>query len=152
MRILLLEDEPDLGHAIKRALSQERYVVDWVLDGSMAWNYLTRSDLVYTIAVLDWLVPKLSGLAVIQQLRDRGNALPVLMLTARDGMADKIQGLDAGADDYRVDQDRSRTHGGAGLGLAIAHHHHGTLTVQSQLNQGSCFLLRLPLARISSQD
>ncbi|NEO87184.1 MAG: response regulator transcription factor [Spirulina sp. SIO3F2] len=102
MRILLVEDEPDLGRAIKRTLVQHRYVVDWVMDGRMAWDYLDYPDMAYQLAIFDWLLPGISGLELVQRLRDRGCALPVLMLTARDRMADKIQGLDAGADDYLV--------------------------------------------------
>ncbi|MGB0560461.1 MAG: two-component system response regulator RppA [Spirulinaceae cyanobacterium] len=102
MRILLVEDEPDLGQAIKQALVQSRYVVDWAMDGHAAWGYLEHPDMDYQLAVLDWLVPGVSGLELVQRLRDRGSSLPVLMLTARDRMVDKIQGLDAGADDYLV--------------------------------------------------
>ncbi|MBD2579180.1 two-component system response regulator RppA [Oscillatoria sp. FACHB-1406] len=102
MRILLVEDEFDLGEAIKRVLLQERYIVDWATDGQMAWNYLDCGDFSYAIAVLDWLLPGLSGLTLLQRMRDRGWITPVLMLTARDRMADKIAGLDAGADDYLV--------------------------------------------------
>lgn len=102
MRVLLLEDEPDLGVAIKRTLNQHKYVVDWVLDGTEAWNYLENSKTQYTLAIFDWLVPGLSGLDLLRRLRARNNPLPVLMLTAKDRMEDKIAGLDAGADDYLV--------------------------------------------------
>jgi len=102
MRVLLLEDEPDLGAAIKRTLSQEKYIVDWVSDGTEAWGYLESQWTQYTLAIFDWLVPGLSGLELLQRLRARNNALPVLMLTARDRMEDKVAGLDAGADDYLV--------------------------------------------------
>ncbi|NJK51457.1 response regulator transcription factor [Candidatus Gracilibacteria bacterium] len=102
MRVLLLEDEPDLGAAIKRTLSQEKYIVDWVNDGTEAWGYLESQWTQYTLAIFDWLVPGLSGLELLQRLRARNNPLPVLMLTARDRMEDKVVGLDAGADDYLV--------------------------------------------------
>ncbi|MEB3309646.1 MAG: two-component system response regulator RppA [Snowella sp.] len=102
MRILLVEDESDLGAAIKRTLSQEKYIVDWVTDGNEAWGYLDNQLTQYTLAVFDWLVPGISGLELLQKLRSRNNPLPVLMLTARDSMEDKITGLDAGADDYLV--------------------------------------------------
>jgi DNA-binding response OmpR family regulator len=102
MRVLLVEDEPDLGAAIKRTLNQEKYVVDWVTDGNEAWNYLENQWTQYTLAVFDWLVPGISGLELLKKLRARKNSLPVLMLTARDRMEDKIAGLDAGADDYLV--------------------------------------------------
>jgi DNA-binding response OmpR family regulator len=102
MRILLVEDEPDLGEAIQRSLSREKYVVDWVQDGIEAWNYLDNPQVQYTVAVLDWLLPGLSGVELCQRLRSQKNPLPVLMLTAKDSMADKVIGLDAGADDYLV--------------------------------------------------
>lgn len=100
MRILLVEDEPDLGVALKKVLERERYVVDWVLDGAVAWDYLQQWP--YSVGVFDWMVPKLSGLELCQRLRSQANALPVLLLTARDRMDDRVQGLDAGADDYLV--------------------------------------------------
>lgn len=102
MRVLLVEDEPDLGTAIKRTLSQEKYVVDLVLDGTTAWNYLDSNWTQYTLAIFDWLLPGVSGLELCKRLRARNNPLPVLMLTARDRMEDKVAGLDAGADDYLV--------------------------------------------------
>jgi len=102
MRILLVEDEPDLGKAIKRTLTQEKYVVDWVLDGTQAWEYLESKWMQYTLAIFDWSLPGVSGLDLCKRLRFRGHPLPVLMLTARDSMEDKVAGLDAGADDYLV--------------------------------------------------
>jgi DNA-binding response OmpR family regulator len=102
VRILLVEDEPDLGSAIHRVLSREKYIVDWVQDGTEAWNYLEARWTDYTVAVFDWLLPGISGLELCQRLRAHHNPLPVLMLTAKDRMADKVQGLDAGADDYLV--------------------------------------------------
>ncbi|MFB2935588.1 DNA-binding response regulator [[Phormidium ambiguum] IAM M-71] len=102
MRVLLVEDELDLGAAIKRTLNQEKYVVDWVMDGTEAWNYLENQWTQYTLAIFDWLVPGLSGLKLLQLLRARNNPLPVLMLTAKDRLEDKVAGLDAGADDYLV--------------------------------------------------
>jgi DNA-binding response OmpR family regulator len=102
MRVLLLEDEPDLGAAIRRTLSQEKYIVDWVSDGTEAWGYLENRWTQYTIAIFDWLVPGLSGLELLQRLRIKNSSLPVLMLTAKDRMEDKVAGLDAGADDYLV--------------------------------------------------
>lgn len=102
MRLLLVEDEPDLGSAIKRTLNYEKYVVDLVLDGTEAWGYLENQWTQYTLAIFDWLLPGLSGLELCQRLRTRNNPLPVLMLTARDRLEDKVAGLDAGADDYLV--------------------------------------------------
>jgi len=102
MRILLVEDEPDLGNAIKRTLNHEAYIVDWVMNGAEAWNYLENSWTEYTLAIFDWLLPGLSGLELCKRLRSHHNPLPVLMLTAKDSMEDKVTGLDAGADDYLV--------------------------------------------------
>ncbi|MGB7059644.1 MAG: two-component system response regulator RppA, partial [Geitlerinemataceae cyanobacterium] len=102
MRVLLVEDEPDLGAAIKRTLTQEAYVVDWVQDGLEAWGYLEYPETEYTLAIFDWLVPGLSGIELCQRLRKYHKSLPVLMLTAKDTEADKVAGLDAGADDYLV--------------------------------------------------
>ncbi len=102
MRVLLVEDEPDLGAAIKRILNQEKYVVNWVQDGTEAWSYLEDPQTQYTLAIFDWLLPGLSGLELCKQLRARHSPLPVLMLTAKDQMEDKVAGLDAGADDYLV--------------------------------------------------
>jgi len=102
MRVLLVEDEPDLGKAIERTLKQEKYIVDWALDGSEAWEYLESQWTQYNLAIFDWLLPGLSGLELLRRLRAKPNALPVLMLTAKDRMEDKVAGLDAGADDYLV--------------------------------------------------
>jgi DNA-binding response OmpR family regulator len=102
MRVLLVEDEPDLGAAIKRVLNQNKYVVDWVVDGTEAWNFLNDQATQYTLAIFDWLLPGLSGLELLHRLRSQHSPLPVLMLTAKDQMEDKVAGLDAGADDYLV--------------------------------------------------
>jgi DNA-binding response OmpR family regulator len=102
MRILLVEDEPDLGAAILRTLKHEKYIVDWVQDGTAAWDYLENRWTHYTLAIFDWLLPGLSGVELCQRLRAKNSPLPVLMLTAKDRMEDKVTGLDAGADDYLV--------------------------------------------------
>ncbi|OKH20738.1 DNA-binding response regulator [Hydrococcus rivularis NIES-593] len=102
MRVLLVEDEPDLGAAIKRTLTQQKYLVDWVLDGNDAWAYLENQWTQYTLAIFDWMLPGISGLELCKKLRSRESPLPVLMLTAKDRMEDKVTGLDAGADDYLV--------------------------------------------------
>ena len=98
MRLLLLEDEPDLGAAIQKNLQQNRYIVDWFTEGDIAWEALRQND--YTLAVLDWMVPNLSGLDLCKRLRQHQKTLPILILTAKDAMGDRVQGLDAGADDY----------------------------------------------------
>lgn len=102
MRIILVEDEPDLGAIIERTLLREKYIVDWFVDGEAAWEYLQQPWTQYTVGIFDWLLPRLSGLELCQKLRATQNALPVLMLTAKDRIEDRVQGLDAGADDYLV--------------------------------------------------
>ena len=102
MRVLLVEDEADLGHAIKQVLMKEKYVVDWLQDGEQAWSYLEHQWTDYTVAIVDWLLPGLSGVELCQQLRASQNPLPVLMLTALGQPENRVTGLDAGADDYLV--------------------------------------------------
>lgn len=102
MRILLVEDELDLGAAIQQALNRETYAVEWVQNGSAAWNCLDNWWTDYTIAVLDWSLPGLTGIELCQRLRQQRSPLPVLILTARDSLEDRVTGLDAGADDYLV--------------------------------------------------
>ncbi len=102
MRILLVEDECDLGAAIQRDLRREKYVVDWVQNGKDAWHLLGNAAQTYTLGVFDWLLPGLSGVELCQRLRSQGTPLPVLLLTAKDRLHDKVEGLDAGADDYLV--------------------------------------------------
>ena len=74
-----------MGSAIKRTLNLEKYVVEWVLDGNEAWDYLENQWTQYTLAIIDWILPGLSGLELCSRLRTRRNPLPVLMLTAKDG-------------------------------------------------------------------
>lgn len=102
MRVLLVEDEPDLGAAIEKTLTRNRYIVDWTQNGNEAWSYLTQPQTQYTVAVIDWMLPGLSGIELCKRLRAKHSALPVLMLTARDSISDRVTGLDAGADDYLV--------------------------------------------------
>ena len=102
MRILLVEDEEDLALAIKQVLIGEKYVVDWVADGTQAWNCLEYKWTDYTVAIIDWLLPELSGLELCQRLRAHQNHLPVLMLTALGQPENRVTGLDAGADDYLI--------------------------------------------------
>jgi two-component system Ni(II)/redox-responsive regulator NrsR len=102
MRILLVEDEADLGLAIKQVLISERYVVDWLTDGTQAWLCLQSQWTDYTVAIVDWLLPEMSGLELCRQIRLHQNPLPVLMLTALGQPSNRVAGLDAGADDYLV--------------------------------------------------
>lgn len=100
MRILLVEDDAILGDGVRAGLKLADYAVDWVRDGDAARRALL--DQHYDGCVLDLGLPKRDGLEVLRELRHRGNAIPVLVLTARDTSADKVAGLDAGADDYLV--------------------------------------------------
>lgn len=102
MRLILVEDEPDLGIAVKQALTHQAYIVDWFLDGDQAWSYLEDHWAQYTLAVVDWMLPGLSGVELCQRLRGKSSPLPVLMLTAKDRLEEKIIGLDSGADDYLI--------------------------------------------------
>ena len=98
MRLLLAEDNRELAHWLEKALVQNGFAVDCVADGSAA-DHLLQSEH-YALAVLDIGMPVMDGLEVVQRLRKRGQTLPVLLLTARSAVADRVKGLNAGADDY----------------------------------------------------
>ncbi|HEX8962272.1 MAG TPA: response regulator transcription factor [Rhodocyclaceae bacterium] len=100
MRILLIEDDPVLGDGLAAGLRQSGFAVDWLKDGESALAALQSER--FDLAVLDLGLPRLSGMEVLKRLRARGDATPVLILTARDATNDKIAGLDGGADDYLV--------------------------------------------------
>ena len=100
MRVLLVEDDAMLGQSLKVALERNAYGVDWVQDGESA--VLAATDSTYGLMVLDINLPKLSGIEVIKAIRAKRNLIPVLMLTARDLPQQKVEGLDAGGDDYLV--------------------------------------------------
>lgn len=100
MRILVVEDDALLGDAIQAGLKQAGYAVDWLRDGIAADQALATEP--YAAVVLDWGLPRLSGLEVLNRLRSRKTGTPVILLTARDTVGDRIQGLDSGADDYLV--------------------------------------------------
>lgn len=100
MRILLVEDDRLLGDGLQAGLRQAGYAVDWLRDGEAAVAALTTER--FTAVVLDLGLPRRDGLSVLQWLRARHDATPVLVLTARDQLQDKVQGLDLGADDYMV--------------------------------------------------
>ena len=100
MRILLAEDEKALNRVITRRLGWEGYSVDSCFDGQEALDYLAAVE--YDAVVLDVMMPRVDGFEVLTQLREQGNDTPVLFLTARDSLADKVEGLDLGADDYIV--------------------------------------------------
>ncbi|MGA9162880.1 MAG: response regulator transcription factor [Thiobacillus sp.] len=98
MKILLVEDDPTLGEAVMLAIRQAGFAVDWTQDGVQAENAL--SGYVYDAMLLDLGLPRREGLEVLRRLRKRGATLPVMILTARDTVEDRVRGLDAGADDY----------------------------------------------------
>ena len=100
MRILIAEDEQDLNQLLKRRLKEAGYSADACFDGEEVFDYLLGAE--YDALVLDIMMPKLSGLEVLRRLRREGNQVPVLLLTARDSIQDRVEGLDAGADDYLV--------------------------------------------------
>jgi len=97
-RILLVEDDALLGDGVKSALQDEGHAVDWVRDGRLARDALAAEN--FGAVVLDLTLPRMDGLQVLGDLRSRGNLTPVLILTARDTVDDRVRGLDAGADDY----------------------------------------------------
>lgn len=98
MRLLLVEDDELLGDGVKAGLTQNGYIVDWFKDGLSASQALRTET--FDIVVLDLGLPKLSGLALLQQMREQGILTPVLILTARETIEDRVKGLDSGADDY----------------------------------------------------
>jgi len=100
VRLLIAEDDHGLRSVLERGLRESGYVIDAVEDGVMAQEHLRTYE--YDVVVLDWRMPRVDGMEVITWLRTRGNGVPVLMLTARDTTADRVHGLDAGADDYLV--------------------------------------------------
>ncbi len=98
MRLLLIEDDAMIGRAVRQGLQDAGFVVDWAVDGREA-EVALRDD-VYDLAVLDLGLPAKDGMTLLRELRARRNGLPVLVATARDAVADRIAGLNAGADDY----------------------------------------------------
>lgn len=100
MRLLLVEDDAMIGESVRLGLRQDGFVVDWVQDGKAAELALVNEP--YALLLLDLGLPKKDGIEVLKNLRANHNAIPVLILTARDSVADRISGLDSGADDYLV--------------------------------------------------
>lgn len=98
MRILIAEDETELAKGLKFLLEKNKFTVDVVHDGEEALTYFRSRD--YDVAVLDIMMPKVSGLDVLRQIREVGSGVPVLMLTAKAEIEDRVAGLEAGADDY----------------------------------------------------
>lgn len=100
MRLLLVEDDLKLANVLRQGLQENGYAVDHVVAGDDALELLSLEP--YDLAILDWMLPVVSGLEVCRTMRGRGSAVPVLMLTARDSVEDRVEGLDVGADDYLV--------------------------------------------------
>ena len=100
MRLLLVEDDPMIGASVQSGLRQEGHSVDWVRDGAAA--ELAIANGVHEMVLLDLGLPRKSGLELLASLRRKGVTMPVLVITARDSVADRVKGLDAGADDYLV--------------------------------------------------
>ena len=102
MRLLLVEDDRMIGESLVRGLRDEGYAIDWVRDGAAAMLALEDRRAEFSLVVLDWNLPRQDGLSVLKAVRASGSTLPILMITARDGLADRVTGLDSGADDYLV--------------------------------------------------
>ncbi|NPV52660.1 MAG: response regulator transcription factor [Firmicutes bacterium] len=100
MRVLVVEDEPKIASFVRQGLEEEGYAVDVAGDGESALDYAGSAQ--YDLLILDIMLPKRDGVSVCQELRKRGFKTPILMLTARDTVDDRVEGLDAGADDYLV--------------------------------------------------
>ena len=100
MRLLLVEDDELLGDALKTGLTQFGYIVDWVKDGETARAVLRLES--FELVILDLGLPKLSGLKMLQSVRQVGDRMPVIILTARESIEDRVQGIDMGADDYMI--------------------------------------------------
>jgi len=100
MQILLVDDEFELADPLSRVLTREGYSVDVAYDGPTGSQMVSQGT--YDLLILDWMLPQITGLQICQQLRSQGCSTPVLFLTAKDTIDDRVQGLDAGADDYLV--------------------------------------------------
>ena len=100
MRLLLVEDDPMIGNGLQQGLRQSGYTVDWVQEGSVAVLALETNP--YSLLLLDLGLPRLDGMQVLKALRQRDHVLPVIIITARDSLPDRLAGLDNGADDYLV--------------------------------------------------
>jgi two-component system, OmpR family, response regulator len=100
MRVLVVEDDPDVGGFVRQGLREHGFAVDWVANGVEGLDYANSG--VYDVLVLDRMLPGLDGLDLLRRLRGKGVTTPVLFLSARTAVADRIEGLDAGADDYLI--------------------------------------------------
>lgn len=100
MRILVVEDERDLNRVISKRLESEGYSVDRCFDGEETLDFIDVGE--FDAIIMDIMMPRINGIEVLKQMRSRNNTTPVLLLTARDGIGDRVNGLDAGADDYLI--------------------------------------------------
>jgi DNA-binding response OmpR family regulator len=100
MRVLVVEDDPEISRFLVQGLTEERYLVDLVEDGAAAIDMVAAEE--YDAIVLDLMLPGVDGFEVCRRLRARGADTPIIMVTARDGLSDRVAGLDGGADDYLV--------------------------------------------------
>lgn len=100
MKLLLVEDDERISLSLLEALTDQHYVVDLAVDGQEGWDFFEASA--YSLVILDIMLPKIDGITLCQRIRCSGSFVPVLMLTAKDTSADKVRGLDVGADDYVV--------------------------------------------------
>ncbi|HUD09352.1 MAG TPA: response regulator transcription factor [Patescibacteria group bacterium] len=98
MKVLIVEDEHKIANLIKQGLEQERFVVDIAYDGTTGFDYASSEP--YDVIILDRLLPGMDGLEICQKLRRQGNHIPILMLTAKGQVIDRVEGLNSGADDY----------------------------------------------------
>ena len=100
MKLLLIEDDWEICELLQEVLTERQYIVDVANDGQTGWDFVQASD--YDLILLDVMLPRLDGFGFCRRLRDKAYEIPVLMLTAKDTTEEKVRGLDAGADDYRV--------------------------------------------------
>ncbi len=98
MRVLVVEDERRLAEALGQILKKNNYIADVVYDGEDGLDFILSG--IYDVVVLDWMLPKMNGIEILRQIRANGIDVPVLLLTAKSDIADKVSGLDSGADDY----------------------------------------------------
>ena len=98
MKILMIEDEKKIVSFVRRGLKSEHYTVDAAYDGEDGLFQATEND--YDLIILDIMLPKIDGITICRKLRSAGKTMPIIMLTAKDSVEDRVQGLDAGADDY----------------------------------------------------
>ena len=148
MNILLVEDEIALSRAVKKILEQTGFLVDAVYDGVSAVDYATGGD--YNLIILDVMLPKMDGLEVLRVLRREGIHTPILMLTARSTVPDKVAGLNGGADDYMTKpfdtEELLAWVGALTRRVGMVELQGGEITASSVEGEGTQFTVTLPLA------